>query len=885
MQAGQRGFTGDQISKQASPHGGPGFDLPRAVLDAMTDGISIVDRDGVLCEVNRALVEMTGFSREELIGSRPPFPYWSEESREEIHTSLERTMRGIIDHYQLVYRRKDESRFPVIVSPTAVRNENGDVQYFMAAIKDITALVENSGQYRESHRRYSAMLDDMPDFVMRWNGDGNRTYVNRSYCQFFGRLPEQLLGTSFYHEILPDDLPGVVGKIERLSPENPVEVDIRRIRLPDGEIAWQEWTDRAIFAGPRVVEYQSVGRDISERKRIEDALRHSEAKLKSIVETAPVLIALVDKELQIQFVNHYVSGLSAEGVIGRSMLDFVLSDFHEVLGTSARSAAETAQPVEFELKGAGPDGSVVWYTSRIQATFRGDELDGFVLVTSDISERVRQFRALEKSDERLRAAIQGRLDGFCMLEVVRDGSGTAVDFRPIDANTNLQQTLRDGLSILDAPVSEWKFRFEGFDLAQTMDAAFKSGVSLEREFQARGGPIHDGWYYCQVVPYREGVVLLLRDINDRKLVEQERERVRQRFETLLFEMPVLLLACDDRGRIVFWNRACQRVTGFSEDEVDSTADALAILQPNAGAQSSLRILSASGEADFFDREIRMLARDGTPRLVSWTNISRQCPLEGWGDWAVGVDMTDREKAELEKGQLEGRLRHSQKLEAIGTLAGGVAHEINNPLMGMINFAELVQQSAGEERIRGFADEIVREGERIAEIVRGLLTFARRDTMTFVDADPMGIVQAAAGLIRTQLERDRIRLQLSFEPRLPTLRCSPVHLQQVLLNLMNNARFALHLAGRHSVPRIQVIVRSTKRSTIEFVVEDNGPGIPPELQESIFEPFVGEKRAGHSSGMGLAVSYGIVQEHGGSLNVQSDVGNWTRFVVELPLPSS
>jgi len=252
------------------------------------------------------------------------------------------------------------------------------------------------------------------------------------------------------------------------------------------------------------------------------------------------------------------------------------------------------------------------------------------------------------------------------------------------------------------------------------------------------------------------------------------------------------------------------------------------------------------------------------------------------------DITEYKRLEQERQTMEARLRHHQKLESIGRLAAGVAHEINNPLAGIMGFAQLIEARIGETSpLREYASEIMRLTERAATIVGNLLTFARHGTQSHIPADIHEIIEATLVLIQTVMPRDQITLEVDIPENMPTIKCRSQQIQQVLMNLLTNARDALNEKYPESNPdkiiRITVqVFEKAGKAWIRTTVEDHGTGISPELQEKMFDPFFTTKELGKGMGLGLATSHGIVEEHGGELHYESELGQWTRFHLDLPV---
>jgi len=241
----------------------------------------------------------------------------------------------------------------------------------------------------------------------------------------------------------------------------------------------------------------------------------------------------------------------------------------------------------------------------------------------------------------------------------------------------------------------------------------------------------------------------------------------------------------------------------------------------------------------------------------------------------------------ERKELESRLWQSQRLESIGTLASGVAHEINNPLMGMINYAELISSRAEDETLRGFAEEIKVEGNRVARIVRNLLSFSRQDREQHSPARMSDIVDASLSIIGSLVRKDFVQIDVDVPDDLPSVRCRSQQIQQVLVNLLTNARDSLNarFAGANEDKQLRIeseVVEDDGARWLRTVVEDTGVGIAEDVIDRIFDPFFTTKARNEGTGLGLSISYGIARDHGGRLFVTSEPNRRTCFTLDLPL---
>jgi len=229
-----------------------------------------------------------------------------------------------------------------------------------------------------------------------------------------------------------------------------------------------------------------------------------------------------------------------------------------------------------------------------------------------------------------------------------------------------------------------------------------------------------------------------------------------------------------------------------------------------------------------------------------------------------------------------------QLAAIGELAAGVAHEINNPVNGIINFAQLLADDSQDDEQHDILRRIIDEGERVADIVRNLLAFARQHSDQESDEVAVAtVLDNALALYTHQLAKDGIILTIDIEENLPLLRLNPQQLQQVFLNLLSNARHALNqrYSGKNPGKKLAIQVLLHNGADGRFVrtkVTDYGTGIPREIIDHIFEPFFSSKKPGEGTGLGLSISHGIIKGFKGHLRVESVAGEYTTMMVDLPV---
>jgi two-component system NtrC family sensor kinase len=243
--------------------------------------------------------------------------------------------------------------------------------------------------------------------------------------------------------------------------------------------------------------------------------------------------------------------------------------------------------------------------------------------------------------------------------------------------------------------------------------------------------------------------------------------------------------------------------------------------------------------------------------------------------------------ETEIKALQAESMRAAHLASIGELAAGVAHEVNNPINSVINLAQvLINECATESLESDIAGRIMKEGNRITGIVGSLLTFARARKGLKNPVTISEIMTETLALTEAQLQKDGIDLKLQVPKDLPFLIGHMQQIQQVFLNIINNARYALNrkYPGGHENKILEILaetVNDDDRPCIRVTFRDRGIGISIEIMENILDPFFTTKPAGVGTGLGLSIGHGIISDHGGKLKIESNEGEYTRVIIDLP----
>jgi len=376
--------------------------------------------------------------------------------------------------------------------------------------------------------------------------------------------------------------------------------------------------------------------------------------------------------------------------------------------------------------------------------------------------------------------------------------------------------------------------------------------------------------FCTVVA-RASANALKNALLHKRVLEQAsiNRETGQKLSTVLDQSPDLIVTTDTHGRITEFNRGAARLTGHSREEMVGRS-----CESILGADGSAWIDKIRNRGRITNHAISLGKADGS-ELNLELNMAALTDRNGdvYGTVWVGRDVTELRSAQLQ-------LLQAKKLSSIGEVISGVAHELNNPLSGVLGFSQLLMARHGEGPMARELDRIHSSALRCQKIVKNLLSFSRVHKPERKYLGLNGIVEKTLEVRKYQLEVNNIEVVRDLESDLPKTMLDYHQIQQVLVNLLNNAQQAIQAARPENG---QLHVRTWHEvDAVMLQISDNGEGMDPETLERVFDPFFTTKDQGQGTGLGLSVSYGIIKEHGGKIYAQGRRGEGSTFLIELPI---
>lgn len=744
---------------------------------------------------------------------------------------------------------------------------------------------------RESEQRYRDFFENAKDAIYVHDLRGRYTMVNRAGEALLGYTRDEILQMSIFDVVSPSHLDHIHNCVKsKLANYEPTVYEIEIVQKNGCRVP-VEVCSSLIYEDGLPVGVQGTARDISERRRSEAALRDSEERFRTVTETASDAIIVINEEGVIELANpatEKIFGYTREEVLNQnlSMLipERLRAAHREGLAAFIREEKKNINWQAVALPGLRRDGSEVPLELSF-AVFMKAGQRFFTGIIRDVSERRRVEEALRDSEESFRGLFENAKDTCFTCDL--NGNFTSLN----GAGEKLTEysraeALQSNFARVVAPeylgvAQEMITRKAAGDVATIyeLEIVTKSGRRVLVEISSR--TLYSGGTSI-------GVQGSARDITERRRSEEALRRSEEQYRILFESNPQPMWVFDlETSEFLALNESALSHYGYTReaflsmtlDEIHLSEDQARLAGQELHKIAGLRHLG----------EWRHLTAAGDTISVELT-----ANLTNFAGRRAGLvlvnDITERKRAEQALHASEVQLQQSQKLEAIGQLAGGVAHDFNNLLTAITGYSDLsLRRLKDDDPVRRNLEEIKKASDRAASLTRQLLAFSRKQILEPKVLDLNVVVKDLYKMLRRLIGED---IDLATAPAidLGRVKADPGKVEQIIMNLVVNARDAMPHGGNITIETANVTLDETytmqhvQVQTGDYVmlaVSDTGCGMDKETQSHIFEPFFTTKEAGKGTGLGLSTVYGIVKQSGGYIWVYSEVGKGTSFKVYLP----
>ncbi len=745
-----------------------------------------------------------------------------------------------------------------------------DKPLMISTVWDVTERKRAEEALLASETRYRSLFEAAKDGILILDADTGRIVdVNPFIKTMLGYSHEELLGKELWEISVFKDIAANKENFLELKEKGYIRYEDLPLQTRDGRSISVEFVSNVYLVNHAKVVQCNI-RDITGEKRAKEALKKEQQDILLILNSSPVIIFYIDKEGKFIRVNKtFAEALKMPGeeIIGKTVYDLYTPKVAQGMADDNQEVIKSGRPKLNIIEFYESAGGIRWVrTDKVPIYDENNRVIGLAGFAEDITERMRAEEELKKSQERYRELVENIED----IVYVTDGTGKVIflnnAFERISGYTQ-QEMLRKNYMELLTPESRkevlelFKKQKKGRDLG-VFEMSFFDKDRTVKTIEVRERHIFEGGRIVEV----HG---LGRDVTDRKRAEEALRDSEEKFRSLFRTSRDFLSISNLEGTITEVNDAALEFFGYSSEEIPRTR----MHDLYADPEDRQRFINAVLENGYIlNKEIRMKKKDGEiiNALVT-ANLIRDSHGNPIGLFGSARDITERKK-------MEQQLLQSEKLSAVGTMISGVAHELNNPLTSIIGNAQLLAKRDVPEDIKSKLNVILKESIRSSKIVGGLLAFAREHKPERKMIGINDILMESLKLREYDLRVSNIDTRTSLSDDLPETFADPFQLQQVFINLINNARDAI--AVREEGALVIRTYRKGESILIEF--EDNGPGISAGLVKKIFDPFFTTKEVGKGTGLGLSIAYGIIKEHGGTILVESRPGKGAKFIVTIPI---
>ncbi len=866
--------------------------LHRVLFDASPQPMWMYDPETLrFVAVNNAAVAHYGYSREEFLGMtihdiRPA---------EEI-PALRKAMVDLPEggHKAGVWRHRLKDGQIVLMEITTYSLDYAGQRVCMVITNDITERKQAEAALRESEERFRSLLQHVPSVAIQGYAlDGTVQYWNDASERFYGYSREEAIGGNLLDLIIPSEMrDGVREALRGVAEEG------RSIPNEEFSLMRKDGSRILVFSSHAVVRREGhppelfcididlTGRDRAEaeRRRLINNLRERVKELRALHRTAELLRGdgLTTMELLAKVAMLIPPAMQHAEVaavrVSFGEVEQCTPGFHItpwLLDTGFTASDGTAGGVQ-----------IVYLEERPpldEGPFHAEErslINSLGEMLRSHFDRVDAVRALRELQRRQQLILESVGEGIHGLDingniVFENPAGVAMlgwaesEMLGRHSHTVIHHHHTDGREYL----------VEDCPIYRTLRDGVVRRVDQEVFFR-RDGSSFPVEYVCS--PVRDeagvitGVVVSFRDITERRSIA---DRLAEQ-ATLLDKAQDAILVRGLDHRILYWNRSAERLYGWTTQEAVGRSVRELLYRDTALFDQATETTMGKGE---WVGEVEQYTKAGDKISVEghWTLV-RDDRGNPKSILAIDTDITERKK-------LEQQFLRAQRMESIGTLAGGIAHDLNNMLAPIMMGVGLLRQTGSGGEAEPILANIERSARRGAELVKQVLSFARGVEGARVTIQPGHIVREVESLVQNTFPKN-ITFVLKLPPDIWSVQGDPTQLNQVLMNLCVNARDAMPGGGRLTVSAANVEIDEqygvmnrgiASGRYVALEVSDEGCGMPQEVMDRVFEPFFTTKEVGKGTGLGLSTALGIVRSHGGFVNVYSEIGRGSVFKVYLP----
>ncbi len=666
------------------------------LFNTLNEAILKADSAGIITEANKTAARICGYSgADEMIGMHMKNLYPQQKDRKKLLQKL-KTRNNELRNYEFELKRKDGSTIWTLCNIQLLKNKQGEITGTLGAFRDITGRKNAEQALKQSEEKFRSFVENVNDIIYELTTDGYFIYVSQNWKGLLGHESKDVAGNHFSKYVHPEDINRCQKFLSTLIKTGKKQAGVEyRVKHKNGTWRWHMSNASPLKNKEgHIISYLGVARDITQRKTDElilkkakdeqaalneelktsnehlqneiyehkktfEKLKQSEQRYRSLLENISDSVYVLDKNWKHVIVNDAAAKftqISKDRLLNASLFDLFPGIENTRFFQAFKKAMQQRESMVVENEYHFPDGRKAWYQVNVYPVN-----EGILCISSDISERKKQNEQLKKTKYHLDKILETMLDG--MVEVNTKGE-------IIYANTAAEKILeikKDKIFGRYYNERDWKqidlnhqpYPLEKLPLAIALSSG-KEVNGLEHGIIAPNGQIK--WLSVNAAPlFNEkkeiiGAIASFRDISEAKKAEKALKNSETRLKKIVENMPVMLDAFDENYKIIAWNKECEKVTGYTAEEIRNHPSPMNLLYPDKDYLDKITRELIENDFTFRGKEWTLTAKDGSERTIIWNNNSKQFPIEGWGFWATGIDITEQKKTQKALKDSEEKFR-------------------------------------------------------------------------------------------------------------------------------------------------------------------------------------------------------------------------------------
>jgi PAS domain S-box-containing protein len=818
------------------------------------------DLKGKITYVNKRFESESGYSRKEITGKSAFQLNWLPAGTIKYLTKrITARLRGSpAKHWETQFKRKDGRWIWAEVEGKVLTRSGVPIGFQIIAI-NITERKQAEEALQAERNKLQSLVDAMEDGLSIRDRDYNIIYQGRLQRSIVGdHLGEKCYRVYEGREKVCEGCPA-----EKAFKDGKSHTAERRMVEPSGKISfWENIANPIRDASGEIVSCLEINRNITERKKQEQALADELTRRRLLIDQSLDGIVVLDVDANVVEANQRFAemlGYTLEEVYKLHTWDWDKNFLPEQILEMGRNVDEKG--LHLETEHTRKDGSIIDVDISISAAmFGGQKL--IFCACRDVTERKRAEKALRDSEESYRELAN---------------SITAVFFA---MDTHLRYTYWNKASEILTGIREEDA------IGKSLSEVFPDSPGLRRAEKVYRAVLKtkksrtfvndfdiDGSHYVFEIgayPSRGGISVFVRDITERKRAEEAIKHSAEEWMNTFDSISDAISIHDRDFRIQRANKAFADIFNIKPNQIIGVHcyELHKGEKPISGCPHQQTLATGKpAAAEFYESNLGKYLYESTSPIFDEQG-------EVVGTVHITRDITEQK-------QQNERLMMADRLASIGELASGAAHELNNPLTSIIGFSQLLMEKDMSDDIREDVKLIYNEAQRAVNVTKNFLTFARKHTPVREPNQINNIIEDVLELHAHEQQVNHIHVEKHLAPNLPEIMVDYFQLQQVFMNIIINAEYFMIEA--HNAGTLTITTKK-QNSNVRISIADDGPGIPPENLERLFNPFFTTKEAGRGTGLGLSICHGIVTEHGGQIYVSSQLGKGATIFIDLPIKS-